>query len=56
MSTYLYLKCLDHDPPLFAADESGRRNMYTDAPANARQRLQREGVVDLGRRRVVDQA
>ena len=34
--------------------EAGRCNMYTDAPANARQRLQREGVVDLGRRRVVD--
>ena len=24
MSTYLYLKCLDHDPQLFADDESGQ--------------------------------
>lgn len=24
MSTYLYLACLDHDPPLFADDESGQ--------------------------------
>lgn len=24
MSTYLYLECLDHDPPLRAEDESGQ--------------------------------
>jgi len=24
MSTYLYLTCLDHDPPLLAQDESGQ--------------------------------
>lgn len=24
MSTYLFLRCLDHDPPLRAADESGQ--------------------------------
>ena len=24
MSTYLYLKCLDHDPPLLAEAESGQ--------------------------------
>jgi hypothetical protein len=27
MSTYLYLQCLDHDPPLAADDESGQ-HMY----------------------------
>lgn len=24
MSTYVYLQCLDHDPPLIAEDESGQ--------------------------------
>ena len=24
MSTWLYLQCLDHDPPLIASDESGQ--------------------------------
>lgn len=24
MSTYLYLRCMDHDPPLWAAAESGQ--------------------------------
>ena len=35
MSTYLYLECLDHDPPLRAGDESGQ-HLY-DLP-----RLRRE--------------
>ena len=26
MSTYLYLECLDHDPPLRADDESGQHH------------------------------
>nr|DAQ47302.1 MAG TPA: hypothetical protein [Caudoviricetes sp.] len=30
MSTYMYLKCIDHDPPILADDESGQH--YYDLP------------------------
>lgn len=30
MSTYVYLRCEDHDPPMYAQDESGQH--LTDLP------------------------
>ena len=30
MSTYMYLKCIDHDPPIRAREESGQH--YYDLP------------------------
>lgn len=43
MSTWLYLTCLDHEPPLFAVDESGQH--LTDLPRIRSEIAQREAVV-----------
>lgn len=43
MSTFIYLKCLDHDPPLFAPDESGQ-HLY-DLPQIRADIANREAVV-----------
>lgn len=43
MSTYLYLECLDHDPPIRAEDESGQ-HLY-DLPRIRHEIANREAVV-----------
>lgn len=45
MSTYLYLQCLDHTPPLQAEDESGQ-HLY-DLPAIRKDIARRVTLVDL---------
>ena len=49
MSTYIYLQCLDHDPPLRAQDESGQH--YYDLPrirADVANRVELIGEYDSG--------
>ena len=43
MSTYVYLECLDHDPPLCAEDESGQH--LSDLPRIRAEIADREAVV-----------
>lgn len=43
MSTYVYLECLDHDPPLSADDESGQH--LSDLPQIRADLADRERVV-----------
>ena len=42
MSTYVYLECLDHDPPLRAEDESGQH--LSDLPRIRAEIADREAV------------
>jgi hypothetical protein len=42
MSTYIYLECLDHDPPLRADDESGQH--LSDVPRVRAEIADREAV------------
>ena len=44
MSTYVYLECLDHDPPLRADNESGQH--LTDLPRIRAEIANRETVAD----------
>lgn len=43
MSTWLYLKCLDHDPPLVAEDESGQH--LSDLPRIRQEVADREALL-----------
>lgn len=43
MSTYLYFRCLDHDPPLIAEEESGQ-HLY-DLPQMRKDLADRERIV-----------
>ena len=43
MSTWIYLQCLDHDPPLWATSESGQ-HLY-DLPDIRRDIATREAIV-----------
>ena len=45
MSTYLYLECLDHTPPLLADDESGQH--LTDLPQIQRDIAARDALLAL---------
>lgn len=44
MSTYVYLECLDHDPPIQAEDESGQ-HLY-DLPQIREDVANREALVE----------
>ena len=46
MSTYVYLVCMDHEPPLMAEDESGQ-HLY-DLPRIRREIADREATVAAG--------
>lgn len=46
MSTFLYLTCLDHDPPLIAEDESGQH--LSDLPRIRAEIAGRDDVVTEG--------
>ena len=43
MSTYMYLKCIDHDPPIRAREESGQH--YYDLPRIRAEVADRHGLV-----------
>ena len=43
MSTYMYLKCIDHDPPILADYESGQH--YYDLPRIRAEVADRHGLV-----------
>lgn len=45
MSTYLYVTCLDHDPPLIAEEESGQHTY--DLPEIRRDIADRTYLVDV---------
>lgn len=45
MSTYVHLVCLDHNPPLVAADESGQH--LSDLPRIRREIADREALAAL---------
>jgi len=46
VSTYVYLVCMDHEPPLMAEDESGQ-HLY-DLPRIRREIADREATVAAG--------
>ena len=52
MSTWLYLECLDHDPPLLAEDESGQ-HLY-DLPQIRADLADREALVRIWSGSAVD--